>query len=549
MQLQELGKELDNNLGEIYKCILINGPWGIGKSYYINEYVDKRSNIYKVSLFGIEDISEFKAAISYHFNSKVINGIGTKLKFDKASISFKGFNIPLPILKQNLKEKIEKKISKKDKAVLIIDDLERINKKIEMNNLLGIIEELNQIKKLNIIVIANESEIKEKEEYDNFKEKVIERIYYVNEFTPEAVKNISKEIKEKKIRNQIEKEYLNSNSQNLRTLIKSIKFLSQLFNNINVEDLSDNQLNKIIKCTLYLMKELNENANEFDAKRISEILVTKYWQKEEDKQELGALSILIYNYYQSNDKIDCQLIELSYRSKQIVESEKDLFYCSKEELIERANKFKTEVMKKYNENFDINSLEKELSKIDYYLSLIGLNNYYSNKDVEKAIDLYIDNIDVCKKEIYDYIKVMPEAYQSNFFKKYNDVINKKITKKFIDEYSSQLEEEIGKDIYKSSSIKKIYEIIQNDSLLKNIPTDSIKRLKSNNFYFPDVGGELTEEIWGVAHTICNAFEYVDKESTIRKNFIKMLDNQLGKGTMIGTYRINSLKNQYYLDFK
>lgn len=38
-----------------YKCILIDGVWGIGKSYLVNQSLEKNNSVCKLSMFGLND--------------------------------------------------------------------------------------------------------------------------------------------------------------------------------------------------------------------------------------------------------------------------------------------------------------------------------------------------------------------------------------------------------------------------------------------------------------------------------------------------------------
>ena len=64
MKVDELNKRLEDEFPSIYNSILINGKWGIGKTYYIkNEFFQYKNPIY-ISLFGINNFRDFKHQIS-----------------------------------------------------------------------------------------------------------------------------------------------------------------------------------------------------------------------------------------------------------------------------------------------------------------------------------------------------------------------------------------------------------------------------------------------------------------------------------------------------
>ena len=67
MVITDLKDKLDNEFQKHYNIILINGTWGIGKTYYLKEYLKSRKYIY-VSLFGIDKLEGIKSAIYYELN-------------------------------------------------------------------------------------------------------------------------------------------------------------------------------------------------------------------------------------------------------------------------------------------------------------------------------------------------------------------------------------------------------------------------------------------------------------------------------------------------
>lgn len=72
MTIDELETRLNDEFFDIYKCILINGAWGIGKTYFLrNKYLSNKEHIY-ISLFGLNSIEEVKVEIYSKLN-KVLN--------------------------------------------------------------------------------------------------------------------------------------------------------------------------------------------------------------------------------------------------------------------------------------------------------------------------------------------------------------------------------------------------------------------------------------------------------------------------------------------
>ena len=216
-------------------ALMINGKWGIGKTYFVKKYMHERNreckkenlgtskthrfkrlicnkikilalifnkkvpseqNIYYVSLYGLNDIGELKLNIiysimpSYETFLKIINVYDYNKKLDliknifvflyKIFLSILNvvlWLMPFDRLKKlsfRLEEYIKKKISVFNiltQKTIILDDLERTD--IEYSRLFGFINYLLENEKCKIILIGNEEKIYKKDNYNEIKEKTI----------------------------------------------------------------------------------------------------------------------------------------------------------------------------------------------------------------------------------------------------------------------------------------------------------------------------------------------------------------------------------------
>lgn len=133
MNFNELSNHLDNELGKVYNRILINGKWGIGKSYFIQNYLRDKKSIY-VSLFGLTSIDEMYNITLMQLSDgkqKIYNNVIKMFNKLKASIPI---SIPLPVLGKisfnipdiniDIKKQINEKLGEEQKYLyFIIDDL------------------------------------------------------------------------------------------------------------------------------------------------------------------------------------------------------------------------------------------------------------------------------------------------------------------------------------------------------------------------------------------------------------------------------------------
>ncbi len=179
-------KEYVNN-NTYSSALLINGKWGSGKTYYIeNELIPYISNkeemgfkitpIY-ISLYGVSELSEI--------SKQIFNRITMFFKWKKDS---KKANFFVDVAKGTVKNLLRKTIFNnfpieivepedddywkyidEQKAILILDDLER--SKIDIIELLGYVNNFVEEYGIKTIIIANEEEIKNKMERKNIEQK------------------------------------------------------------------------------------------------------------------------------------------------------------------------------------------------------------------------------------------------------------------------------------------------------------------------------------------------------------------------------------------
>ena len=183
--------ELENycNIENPVGALLLTGEWGSGKTYLIKNDLAKRlkdtHEIITISLFGISSVEEIHKAVKRAWLSK------KSAIFEENSVASKGVRILNKVKDYISNEKvrgvagsvlsidfldfiqIENKIGKKP-VILVFDDLERSTIPTELK--LGVINEYCENLHFNVIVIADEERIeKSMNNYNDFKEKVIQR--------------------------------------------------------------------------------------------------------------------------------------------------------------------------------------------------------------------------------------------------------------------------------------------------------------------------------------------------------------------------------------
>lgn len=136
-------------------AVLINGPWGIGKTFLIKQYLDRHFNGWKdpyvyVSLFGLSNLDEIDTAVLAALypttTSKPVKVVG---RIAKAALKKFAADPEL---------KLTDFLSNKDKTkVYVFDDLERCQ--VDVLQVLGYINDFVEHGDAKVLVIANEDEI------------------------------------------------------------------------------------------------------------------------------------------------------------------------------------------------------------------------------------------------------------------------------------------------------------------------------------------------------------------------------------------------------
>lgn len=170
---------------KLKSAIMLNGPWGSGKSYYITNtlmpYLKEQCkyDVVKVSVYGLKDISELTKQIYYEVRIGKLKKKNEVLSSGK--IIIKGilsgiasfFNVD-PKISNNDLEKLYSSINLKNKLI-IIEDLERTD--IDMVKLLGFINNLTELDDAKVLLVANENEITKPKIIYNQETKKFEQTY------------------------------------------------------------------------------------------------------------------------------------------------------------------------------------------------------------------------------------------------------------------------------------------------------------------------------------------------------------------------------------
>ena len=247
-------------------AVLLNGAWGSGKTWFVKQYLKKKKDqgkkICYVSLNGIAKTSMIDEAIfksihpilgskSAKLAGQILKGtLKAIIKVDLDNDGKSDGNIAGSIPNIDLPDYL--KIN--DNFILVFDDLERCELKKE--EVLGYINYFVEQEGIKTLIVSNEEEIKDNEEYTRKKEKLIGATFSYIEDQNLAIQSILDEISE----------------SDLKTLLNSeIELIKQTFNQVGYKNLrSFKQV--IFDFERFYKKEYFDFKDSFDSELFQKIL-------------------------------------------------------------------------------------------------------------------------------------------------------------------------------------------------------------------------------------------------------------------------------------
>lgn len=238
-------KDDSNNEGCV---IILTGEWGCGKTFLWNNDVLgslKGYNPITISLFGLNNIDDLKSQLMT--KSFIHKGTNINDKFKKMYESMlkkinpkttdnviKNFGL---FIGNNLISKYIDPLELVGKnQIICFDDVERISPDLKAIDLLGTINLLSEIKHCKILLIMDEDKFKEKDSYEEYKERIVDSTLYM-EFDPLNIYDILiKKYKNKdnfysflkKHKELIIRPMINLEHKNLRTLKRIIGVIAEI---------------------------------------------------------------------------------------------------------------------------------------------------------------------------------------------------------------------------------------------------------------------------------------------------------------------------------
>lgn len=489
-------------------------------------------------------------------------------------------SISIPYFKTDIKSAIKKK-SKKNNLIIVIDDLERKSSNIKMEDILGIVESISMIENISIIIVANEKKINnldDKKTYNDFKEKVIQKVYNVDKYSDSApIEIVKKDLKNLKvskkqfelIESAILQVFKEHQINNLRTLEKGCYFIKLLVRHINLSKLSEKEIKEIIIASLAVVieqteglyisleKEKNKNQEKNSQNKLIEnifsdvyttltnCIIKNYFKESVFISNKSTLIDAIANIYSDINVFDnYNQINKFYTDLHIMkneEDEKNSFYLSEEHLKVRINDFYNNYVVKVDKSINLNNWLKKLIEIYHYSTIIGMQDIWEDENIFNAMDLYLEDLET-DKGLYNLLehRIFLEIKDEKI-KQYIRVLDKKIIERYYDKCLDEIISNTSKGIYEQTQLDTLFSIYTENNA--NIDKQGIiNKIKENKYFIPNLNYDISEKMWSFAHTI---WEKARNYKELRDDsFEKCVKELLKTSTTIGKYRIESLNEQY-----
>lgn len=464
-RLEKIFRE-NSNQGVV---IAITGGWGVGKTFAWNKFLKERAELEKdrrhlplsirlkypnifnkkysyVSLFGIESLADLKVAISTnmscnYFNEESIQVFETP-KFLKrflsairdVKVSGSGGNFSI-----NSSARIFEAVlySQVKDAIICLDDFERMSKKLDIQDVMGLANQLKLERNCQVILILDESKTdgENNNKYAEYKEKLIDESIKINSVEP-LIRENTKEIDEPlvdlmvKFANELE-------IHNFRFFQKVIKLYKQFREQLPKEVAYSTK--KIILIRIlqgYFIEDFSEEY-EFGWEDIKLVLEEKQvgWS-ERKRKTYESLKSIAYDFIHSDE----WLMEFKKWFDQSGEPDFTLLHdlANSTMISEKNNKLKDDFHKLCEDFWGIR-VDQEFPKKFYSATqaVIGLENLNNLTFALKILEVFKQDITFIEKEICEWIKDQKDQEKLDFYIGYSIDDIRPIFKKLIEEYQPE----------------------------------------------------------------------------------------------------------------
>ena len=559
MKIDKLKEVFEEFKGNTDRAVLIDGPWGSGKTFQVLEFLksnekNKKIKIVYVSLFGKTSIDEIHTELFRQFHP--IKSIGRKAGKEILSIIPKAVglindsaSLLIPNLEFILKTDRTCKLNNNNiNQIVVLDDLERVDfKKISFNDILGYFNSL-LMEQLKIIVICNTDEITD-DNFIGFKEKIFDREYKISSTNKDIILNYFG-VNNEALNEAIIKEFDN----NLRLANRTNSFYKQVVSKL--DNYNANWSTKISKqvllwyCTLIVVGANSNKYIKYEKDKTNEKEkkgdLSDFFSFELKENSTGDkhIDLLVESVaYYSNDQLGYKntkdiefvlaLVKLFYYNEESglfpyfasdKEKEENPLLC---DVFYLSDKEKKEIL---NKQYKYIISEKCQNKTRIYETIREFCNYsdmfqFEQKE-QKLIDFLIKHKEDFEHEMYHIINF---AMHDNIkFQSFSQKLNKCFNERLLNDYISKLLREYDEENY-SSVLEILNELTTKTCCLETnsngnlvLKKEIIDAIEEKEFFLSNLFGEIDYLLWSIALKIID-LSYINGFSNKIINYVRQLD--------------------------
>jgi hypothetical protein len=253
VSLQNTKDQLINLLNDKEnKVLALSGKWGTGKSHMWYEVKNASDDpnvkeAFYVSLFGLSAMDQIKSKIvqsalsksddpANNWTRQIQTGINALKSINKAFSALDELSfLAVPHILKN--------------KVIVLDDIERKNEKLDINEILGFIDEFTQQHKTRFVLILNNDQLNQNKIWETLREKVIDHELRLSTSPVEAF-DIAIELTPSQYAEKIKPLVESCGVTNIRIIRKIIKAVNMILN--GHRRLSDDVLSRVLPSIVLL---------------------------------------------------------------------------------------------------------------------------------------------------------------------------------------------------------------------------------------------------------------------------------------------------------
>lgn len=549
MTTNDIGKIIKRFVESEESAIIIDGNWGIGKTCSIDDFLkhekDKEAafddcKFHYISLFGFQDIDILHKELYRKFHplrARTAKALSYISLAEPLKVWGKIFDVDK--IKEDVVENQINRSLHKDYCinVIIFDDLERVA--AQKDGFIELMGYFNRLIKegIKIICICNSNEIEAEKRgvFDNFKEKIFDRTYTINEENIEVIKKIFNETYD-----LLDSESISFFEKNLRLVNKTKIFIDDVFKQMFANK-SKEKFEKRIVCLICILivKEVfgSDLSKKFEAelqekmqsdnnieKNNAEVLLKEKATDTDGFKIKAIVGILqkqqirskydmvygLYNYFKYCDDSYFTHYELSKRLLPL-----SLFYYDDNEKKDIVEDVLSKIYKHY-DDYDADQISGAISDVCQYGG-----EFVNNDDYNKLAYTIIGLKDEKKKE----------NVISNFDIDYRMLSNDNLTKfsEILDKISQEAEKEEFIDYFKNFNVNNYNDFLfdwtrrlRDDN--KHLIKEMCDYLKLRNFLIPDLSKTISRNVWNFCSAICDFI--VEFAPIYKEALIEIFENQI-----------------------